>query len=229
MTAERSAGADASLPLPAPPVRGEWLRLAEALLFASAEPVPEAALAEVLPEGADPAAVLAALEAALAGRGVELVHVAGGWMLRTAADLAPLLRKRFEVPRRLSRAAVETLAIIAYHQPLTRAEIEELRGVALGQGTLETLVEAGFIEPKGRRESPGRPALWGTTKAFLVHFGLASLKDLPRLEELKAAGLLTPGPPLPMSTAEPLDQSRDRAEEERVPPIDPEPEGREGR
>ncbi|MDW8443959.1 MAG: SMC-Scp complex subunit ScpB [Acetobacteraceae bacterium] len=210
-------------------MRREWLRIAEALLFASAEPVSEKALADLLPEGADAAAVLAALQEAFAGRGVELVRAAGGWMLRTAEDLAPLLRRRFEVPRRLSRAAVETLAVIAYHQPITRAEIEDLRGVALSQGTLETLVEAGFVEPKGRREIPGRPTTWGTTKAFLVHFGLTSLKDLPRLEELRAAGLLTPTPLLPISATASQDHRREPGEEERLPPLEPEPEGRETR
>lgn len=213
------------LPLAAPEVQPEHLRIAEALLFAAAEPVTPKALAEVLPEGSDARATVAALQAALAGRGVEIAEVAGGWQLRTAADLAPLLRRRFEVPRRLSRAAVETLAIIAYHQPVTRAEIEDIRGVALGQGTLDALAEAGFVEPKGRRETPGRPTTWGTTKQFLAHFGLASLKDLPKLEELKAAGLLElrPGtlPPagggeegtLPPPPAEP--------DEEAPPPLDP--------
>ncbi len=226
MTDDPGADSAPTLPLPEPPVRAEWLRLAEALLFASAEPVAEHALAELLPEGANAAAVLSSLQRALAGRGVELVRVGGGWMLRTAEDLAPLLRKRFEVPRRLSRAAVETLAIIAYHQPVTRAEIEDLRGVALSQGTLETLIEAGFVEPKGKREIPGRPTTWGTTKAFLVHFGLASLKDLPRLDELKAAGLLTATPPLPISPMVLEDRHHDPLEEERLPPVDPEGEGR---
>jgi segregation and condensation protein B len=197
------------LPLPEPAVQPEHLRLAEALLFAAAEPVTEKALATLLPEGVAAAAVLAALGEALAGRGVELVAVAGGWQLRTAADLAPLLRRRFEVPRRLSRAAVEALAIVAYHQPVTRAEIEDVRGVALSQGTLDTLVEAGFVEPKGRRETPGRPAVWGTTAAFLAHFGLADVKALPKLDELKAAGLLEP---LPMTAALPA------AGEEPAPP-----------
>jgi segregation and condensation protein B len=212
------------LPLPPAEVQPEHLRIAEALLFAAAEPVTPKALAEVLPEGADVRATVAALQAALAGRGVEIAEVAGGWQLRTAADLAPLLRKRFEVPRRLSRAAVETLAIIAYHQPVTRAEIEDVRGVALGQGTLDALAEAGFVEPKGRRETPGRPTTWGTTKQFLAHFGLASLKDLPRLDELKAAGLLElrPGALPPGSGAEEgtLPETSE-AEEAPPPPLDP--------
>jgi segregation and condensation protein B len=219
----------AELPLPAPAVRAEDLRIAEALLFAAAEPVTPKALAEVLPEGADARATVAALQAALAGRGVEVAEVAGGWQLRTAADLAPILRRRFEVPRRLSRAAVETLAIIAYHQPVTRAEIEDIRGVAPGQGTLDALAEAGFVEPKGRRETPGRPTTWGTTKQFLAHFGLASLKDLPRLDELKAAGLLElrPGALAPSDGAEEGALPPPAADaDEAPPPLDPE-DGRE--
>lgn len=216
--------APAELPLPVPEVQPEHLRIAEALLFAAAEPVTPKALAEVLPEGADVRATVAALQAALAGRGVEIAEVAGGWQLRTAADLAPILRRRFEVPRRLSRAAVETLAIIAYHQPVTRAEIEDIRGVALAQGTLDALAEAGFVEPKGRRETPGRPTTWGTTKQFLAHFGLASLKDLPKLEELKAAGLLDlrPGTLPPAGGGEEGALSPQAEAEEAPPPLDPE-------
>ncbi|WP_144300275.1 SMC-Scp complex subunit ScpB [Elioraea rosea] len=210
-------------------ITAEHVRLAEALLFAAAEPVTEKALAAILPEGLAPAAVVAVLGDGLAGRGVEVVAVAGGWMMRTAPDLAPLLRKRFEVPRRLSRAAVEALAIVAYHQPVTRAEIEDIRGVALAQGTLDTLVEAGFVEPKGRRETPGRPATWGTTAQFLAHFGLASIKDLPKLDELKAAGLLEPLPPSSSSAGSPGAEPSPpggvaEAEEEAPPPLDPEPE-----
>ena len=215
------------LPLPPPAVSGEHVRLAEALLFAAAEPVTEKALASLLPDGMPASAVVAALSDSLAGRGVEVAEVAGGWQMRTAPDLAPLLRRRFEVPRRLSRAAVEALAIIAYHQPVTRAEIEDIRGVALSQGTLDALVEAGFVEPKGRRETPGRPATWGTTAQFLAHFGLASLKDLPKLDELKAAGLLEP---LPAAAAvarageEPAPPGVGEPEEEATPPLDPEAE-----
>jgi segregation and condensation protein B len=215
------------LPLPPTEIRPEHIRLAEALLFAAAEPVTETALAALLPDGVRPAAVVAALVETLAGRGVEVAAVAGGWQMRTAADLAPLLRRRFEVPRRLSRAAVEALAIIAYHQPVTRAEIEDIRGVALSQGTLDTLVEAGFVEPKGRRETPGRPATWGTTAQFLAHFGLASLKDLPKLDELKAAGLLEPLPPAAAAPAgkEPPPPGVVAGDEgEAPPPLDPEAE-----
>ena len=220
-----------ALPLPLPAVSADHVRLAEALLFAAAEPVTERALAALLPEGVPAAAVIAALTDSLAGRGVEVAAVAGGWQMRTAPDLAPLLRRRFEVPRRLSRAAVEALAIIAYHQPVTRAEIEDLRGVALSQGTLDSLVEAGFVEPKGRRETPGRPTVWGTTAQFLAHFGLATLKDLPKLDELKAAGLLDPRPAdqeraLPSPGEEPEPPGIVEASEgDRPPPLDPDGEG----
>lgn len=211
-------------------ITAEHLRLAEALLFAAAEPVTEKALAALLPDGIAAAGVVAALGESLAGRGVEVVAVAGGWMMRTAPDLAPLLRKRFEVPRRLSRAAVEALAIVAYHQPVTRAEIEDIRGVALAQGTLDTLVEAGFVEPKGRRETPGRPATWGTTAQFLAHFGLPSIRDLPKLDELKAAGLLEPLPPSSSSVSPGAEPSPPGGvadtEDEPPPPLDPEPEER---
>ncbi len=162
----------------------EWLRLAEALVFASAAPVGPRALAQLLPEEADADAVLAALRARYAGRGVELVEVAGGVQFRTAADLAPRLRRVVELPRRLPRAAMETLAIMAYHQPVTRPEIEEIRGASLSQATLDALLEAGLIAPKGRREAPGRPTLWGTTPAFLAQFGLRDLRELPRREDL---------------------------------------------
>jgi segregation and condensation protein B len=216
-----------ALPLPERAVGAEHLRLAEALLFAAAEPVTEKALAALLPEAVPARAVIAQLTESLAGRGVEVAEVAGGWQMRTAPDLAPLLRRRFEVPKRLSRAAVEALAIVAYHQPVTRAEIEDIRGVALSQGTLDTLVEAGLVEPKGRRETPGRPATWGTTGQFLAHFGLASLKDLPKLEELKAAGLLEPLPPsaapMPAASDEPTPPGGvTDAEEALPPPLDPE-------
>ncbi|MFQ5784819.1 MAG: SMC-Scp complex subunit ScpB [Alphaproteobacteria bacterium] len=169
------------------------LRLLEALLFAASGPLDEAALAERLPDGADVAGLLSRLEEDYAGRGVNLVRVAGKWTLRTAEDLSPYLRRHVEVQRKLSRAAVETLAIIAYHQPVTRAEIEEMRGVGISRGTLDILMEAGWIRPKGRRRTPGRPATWVTTDAFLAHFGLDSLDDLPGVGELRAAGLLETG------------------------------------
>ncbi len=169
------------------------LRLAEALVFAAAEPVSARALAQLLPETLEAEAVLAALAARYAGRGVELVTVAGGVQFRTAADLAPLLRKVVQIPRRLPRAAMETLAIIAYHQPVTRAEIEEIRGASLSQQTLDALLEAGLIVPKGRKEAPGRPTLWASTETFLTRFGLRDLRDLPRREEL----LVEPPAPAP--------------------------------
>ncbi|WP_158802672.1 MULTISPECIES: SMC-Scp complex subunit ScpB [unclassified Acidisoma] len=160
------------------------LRLAEALVFAAAAPVPLRTLATMLPEGEEPEAVVAALQARYAGRGVELVEVAGGLQFRTALDLAPRLTRVIEIPRRLPRVAMETLAIIAYRQPVTRGEIEEVRGTALAQTTLETLLEAELIAPAGRRDSPGRPTLWVTTTTFLSRFGLKALGDLPRRDDL---------------------------------------------
>ena len=160
------------------------VRLAEALIFASAEPVGPAALARALPDDAEVEAVVAELQALYSGRGVELVEVAGGWMFRTAPDLAPLLTRVVQQKRRLPRAAMETLAVIAYHQPVTRTEIEGIRGASLGQGVVEALLEAGLIEPRGRKEVPGRPTLWGTTGAFLTQFGLHEIRELPRREDL---------------------------------------------
>lgn len=169
------------------------LRLAEALIFASAEPVTPRGLARVLADEIDPDAVLAALRARYAGRGVELVDAGPGVMFRSALDLAPRLRKVIESPRRLPRVAMETLAIVAYHQPVTRAEIEHIRGTALSQQTLDSLLELNLIAPKGRRETPGRPTLWGTTPEFLTHFGLKDLRELPRRDDL----LLDIAPPRP--------------------------------
>nr|WP_243444368.1 SMC-Scp complex subunit ScpB [Acetobacter persici] len=171
------------------------VRLAEALIFAGTEPVSLRRLAELLelrqlvPDGVDDlgafvASVMAALVAQYEGRGVQPVEVAGGWQFRTAPDLAPALTRVLEKPRRLPRAVMETLAIIAYHQPCTRVEIEEIRGVSLGQTVLDTLIEASLVAPRGRKEVPGRPVLWGTTPDFLRHFGLRALSDLPRREEL---------------------------------------------
>src|SRR5690606_16622544 len=160
------------------PVEGRHeLRVLEALLFASREPLAESALAERLPEGTAIAELLAELSAAYAGRGVNLVRVAGGWAFRTAPDLSHLLQREAEEPRKLSRAALETLAIIAYHQPVTRAEIEEIRGVTTSKGTLDVLMETGWIRMRGRRRTPGRPVTYGTTPAFLDHFGLDSVRD----------------------------------------------------
>ena len=174
--------------------RAEQARLIEALLFASPEPVPESELTSRLGDDADIPALLGELAEQYAARGINLVGLAGGWTFRTAPDLAGALRSERQVERRLSRAAVETLAVIAYHQPVTRAEIEAIRGVTLARGTLDRLLEAGWVQPKGRRESPGRPLNWTTTAHFLAHFGLGSLGELPGIDELKSAGLLDLGP-----------------------------------
>jgi segregation and condensation protein B len=173
------------------------LRLIEALLFAAAEPLSDEALRDRLGRGADLPGLLRALAANYDGRGVNLVRLAGGWAFRTAQDLAEALRVERPVARKLSRAAVETLAVVAYHQPVTRAEIEEIRGVVLAKGTLDTLIGAGWVRPRGRRMSPGRPLLWVTTPGFLAHFGLDSLADLPAVDELRAMGLLDLAPPAP--------------------------------
>ncbi len=174
--------------------RFQQIRFLEAILFASAQPLGARDLAGHLPEGADLDGLLEELGSLYANRGVTLARVGERWAFRTAPDLAPRMEVRSEVTRKLSRAAVETLAIIAYHQPVTRAEIEEIRGVTLSRGTLDTLLEAGWIKPKGRRRTPGRPVTWGTSGDFLDHFGLESLDALPGLAELKAAGLLDSRP-----------------------------------
>jgi segregation and condensation protein B len=172
------------------------LRLLEALIFASAEPLDERTLADRLGAGIDLRKLLAELKQDYAGRGIDLVCTAGRWSFRTAPDLAEKLRVDAEVQRKLSRATVETLSIIAYHQPVTRAEIESIRGVATSKGTLDILMEAGWVRPGKRRETPGRPLTWITTDGFLDHFGLESLRDLPNLEDLKASGLLDSRPVL---------------------------------
>ncbi|MBS1164894.1 MAG: hypothetical protein H6R00_919 [Proteobacteria bacterium] len=166
------------------------IRGAEAILFASAQPVDAEELAERLAPGTDVRQVLADLRTIYASRGVNLVEVAGKWMFRTAPDLAHLLVREQVEPKKLSRAALETLAIIAYHQPVTRAEIEEIRGVSTNKGTLDVLMETGWIRMRGRRRTPGRPLTYGTTEAFLVHFGLEAVTDLPGVDDLKAAGFL---------------------------------------
>src|ERR671936_1390618 len=173
-------------------VRAEELRLLEAMLFASSEPLDEKSLAERLPQGVDVHAALLRLQEDYATRGVHLVRIGGKWTFRTAGDLSWLLSKETVETRKLSRAAIETLAIIAYHQPVTRTEIEQVRGVGLSKGTLDLLFEQNWIRPMGRRRVPGRPVTWGTTDFFLEHFGLPTLDDLPGHEELKAAGLLDP-------------------------------------
>ena len=183
----------------APSEHPEWeagIRLAEALVFASDRPVGLQRLAGLLPEDLPAAAVLQELAARCQGRGVQLVEVAGGWAFRTAPDLAPRLTKVVELPRRLPRAAMEALSIVAYHQPCTRAEIEDIRGASLAQSSLEALLELGLIAPRGKKEVPGRPTLWGTTPKFLDQFGLKSLSDLPKREELVTAET-APTLPLP--------------------------------
>ncbi len=188
-------------------INEDALRLAEAMIFASADPVSARSLQRLLPDDIDAEAVLAALHQRYAGRGVELVEAGGGVMFRTAADLAPRLRKVVETPRRLPRVAMETLAIVAYHQPITRPEIEHIRGSALSQQTLDSLLELNLITPKGRRETPGRPTLWGTTPEFLAHFGLKDLRELPRREDL----LLEPVPPRPETVTPDLQRPDDRS------------------
>ena len=173
-----------------PEERAEELRILEALLFAADEPLDEKALAGRLPAGVDVRALLVQLQNEYAPRGVNLVRVGGKWSLRTAGDLAWLLTRETVVTKKLSRAAIETLAIVAYHQPVTRAEIEEIRGVTTSKGTLDVLLETGWIRLRGRRKAPGRPVTYGTTEAFMSHFGLDALADLPGIDELKGAGLI---------------------------------------
>jgi segregation and condensation protein B len=169
-------------------------RIIEALLFAATEPVSTDFLADRLPEGTDIGAILEDIKNLYEGRGVNLTRVGGRWSLRTAEDLSPHLRIERKVSRKPSRAAVESLAIIAYHQPVTRSEVEEIRGVSVSKGSFDVLLEAGWIKPVGRRRTPGRPTTWGTTPNFLEEFGLDSLADLPGLDELKASGLLDTRP-----------------------------------
>ncbi len=196
---------DDSAPSETPELADRALRVLEALLFASAEPLSAAELAPHLGEGADVDGLLQRLQALYAPRGVHLVRRGDKWAFRTAADLEFLLRRETTDNRPLSRAALETLSIIAYHQPATRAEVEEVRGVATGKGTLDLLMEAGWVRMRGRRRTPGRPVTYGTTEAFLDHFGLESLADLPGLEELKGAGLLSNRLPPNMQIPLPFD------------------------
>ena len=170
------------------------LRLLEALLFASQKPISEKKLIDRLPNDADISKLLSVLGDIYDGHGINLVQVGSGWAFRTAPELGSHLVLERDVRRKLSRAAVETLSIIAYYQPITRAEIEEIRGVTVSKGTIDVLFEAHWIGPKGRRRTPGRPVTWGTTEQFLDHFGISKLDDLPGVDELKAAGLLTKKP-----------------------------------
>ncbi len=187
---EQDAGQ--AVPVPMRPLNTpeQMLRIVEALLFAAENPLSEEEIAEALPEGADVAALLEQTRERYAQGGVNLVRVAGKWQLRTASDLRYLLRKDVKETKKLTRVALETLAIIAYHQPVTRAEIEDIRGVGMSKGTLDALMDIGWVKPRGRRRAPGRPVTYGVTEQFLIHFGLDSLKDLPGLAELKGAGLL---------------------------------------
>jgi segregation and condensation protein B len=170
--------------------REQDMRLLEAMLFATGEPLTVSAMHERLPEGADVGGMLMELQKRYEKRGVHLLEMNGTWAFRTAVDLGDALSLHKEVQRKLSRAAMETLAIVAYHQPVTRAEIENIRGVATSKGTLDVLMEAGWVKPGRRRETPGRPLTWVTTAGFMDHFGLESMTDLPGLDELKASGLL---------------------------------------
>lgn len=178
-------------PSDSPLALADLARMAEAIIFASSEPVSERALAERLPANADLAAVLHHLQKVYEPRGVHLVRAGTAWAFRTAPDLAFLMNRETVQPRKLSRAAMEVLAIIAYHQPVTRAELEDIRGVETSKGTLDVLMETGWVKLRGRRRTPGRPVTYGTTDAFLDHFGLPEIRDLPGLEELRGAGLLS--------------------------------------
>ena len=181
----------------------EAVRMAEAIVFASAEPVSEKQLAARMPDGLDIPAVMAELRLVYEKRGVNLVRVGDAWAFRTAGDLAFLMSRDSVQQKKLSRAALEVLAIIAYHQPVTRAEIEEIRGVETSKGTIDTLMETGWIRMRGRRRSPGRPVTYGTTESFLDHFGLEELRDLPGMDELKGAGLLSTRMPSNFSVPQP--------------------------
>ncbi len=198
----------------------EHLRMVEALLFAASEPLDIKALSTSLPEGADVAGLLNTLEEVYEKRGVNLCCVAGKYQFRTASDLAFLLRKEQPEQKRLSKAAIETLAIISYHQPVTRAEIEDIRGVAMSKGTIDILMEIGWIKISGRKRTPGRPVTYGTTEAFLVQFGLESIGHLPGLDELKAAGFLEAIPPSGFDVPNPSDELG--ADEDPYDPNEPE-------
>jgi segregation and condensation protein B len=200
--------------------RPEEVRILEALLFASKEPLDEKTLAARLPEGFELRAALQQLQNEYASRGVNLIRIGGKWTFRTASDLSWLLTKESVQPRRLSRAATETLAVIAYHQPVTRVEIEDIRGVTISRGTIDVLLETGWIRPRGRRKAPGRPITYGTTEAFISHFGLEQLGDLPGLDELKGSGLLDGRLPPEFSVPMPSDDPSLRADEDPLEPAD---------
>jgi segregation and condensation protein B len=203
-----------------PAARADELRQLEAVLFASAQPLDEAMLARQLPNGVNVKDALARLKAEYASRGVNLVRIGKKWTFRTADDLSWLLTKQTIETRKLSRAAIETLAIVAYHQPVTRAEIEEIRGVVTAAGTLDVLLRTGWIRPRGRRKAPGRPITYGTTEAFLSHFGLEEVGDLPGLDELKGAGLLEGNLPPGFAVPMPSDDTTLRDDEDPLEPGD---------
>jgi segregation and condensation protein B len=200
--------------------RAEELRILEALLFAARAPLDEKILASPLPAGIDVHALLQQLQREYAPRGVNLVRIGGKWTLRTATDLAWLLTHESVVTRKLSRAAIETLAIVAYHQPVTRAEVEEIRGVSAAKGTLDVLLETGWIRLRGRRKAPGRPVTYGTSEAFLSHFGLDALNDLPGLDELRGAGLVDATMPADFAVPVPSDDPALQDDEEPLGPED---------
>ncbi|KXF77226.1 segregation and condensation protein B [Paramesorhizobium deserti] len=191
----------------------EAMRMAEALIFASADPVSERALAERLPSNVDVSEVLKALQVDYQRRGVNLVRAGDAWAFRTAADLTFLMSREAVQQRKLSRAALEVLAIIAYHQPVTRAELEDIRGVETSKGTIDVLMETGWIKMRGRRRTPGRPVTYGTTESFLDHFGLPDIRDLPGVEELRGAGLLSARMPthfsIPVPSVDPDELTED--------------------
>lgn len=198
----------------------EALRILEAVLFATAEPLDEKTLAKRLPEGSDVKKLLDQLVETYARRGVNLTKVAGKWAMRTAPDLGSLMTREAGEPKKLSRAAIETLAIVAYHQPVTRAEIEEIRGVTISKGTLDLLIESGWVRLRGRRRTPGRPVTYGTSEAFLEHFGFEAIDDLPGLEELKGAGFLEGRLPSGFSVPVPSDDAALRDDEDALEPED---------
>ena len=215
----RIVAADEEVEMAAAP-RPEALRFIEALLFAAAAPFDEETLAERLPEGVDLQAAMHALQAEYASRGVNLVRVAGKWSFRTAKDLAWLMAREAIEQKKLSRAATETLAIVAYHQPVTRAEIEDIRGVATSKGTLDVLLETGWVRLRGRRKAPGRPVTYGTNEAFLSHFGLEALTDMPGIDELKGSGLLDGRLPAGFAVPSPSDDPALRDDEDPLEPGD---------
>ncbi len=218
--AHPAEAADADAEAPEAEARPEELRLLEALLFAASAPVEEKILAKRLPAGVDVRQSLKRLQVEYASRGVNLMHIGTKWTFRTANDLAWLLTHEAVEPKKLSRAAIETLAIIAYHQPVTRAEIEDIRGVAAAKGTLDVLLETGWIRPRGRRKAPGRPLTYGTTEGFLSHFGLEALSDLPGLDELKGAGLFDGQLPPSFAVPVPSDDPALQPDEDPLEPGD---------